>query len=127
MKISLEQEKELSSAFKLQKEELNRKNNLKKEELFSRLETVQRSDECLKLREELRQRVEEIAEGKFLHETLLQQISSMDNELKIERTRQNLHDSEIERERKSEQDLLEQCKYLKRMCRGFKTQYDVII
>lgn len=118
MKISFEQQKkELSSAF-----EVHRSHNLEKEQLISKIE-----DETLKLREELQQRLKEIDEGKASREKLLQQVSKMEEELKLESMKQCLQASELERERNSKQDAIYQFKNLKKMYRGLRAQYDVIL
>lgn len=118
MNISFEQQKkELSSA-----SELHRSHYLEKEQLISKIE-----NETLKLREELQQRIKEIDEGKTSREKLLQQVSNMQEELKLESMKQCLQASELEHERNTKQDAIYQFKNLKKMYRGLRAQYDVIL
>lgn len=118
MEISVEQRiKELSSA-----SELQRSHYLEKEQVISKIE-----DETLKLREELQRRIKEIDEGNASREKLLQQVSKMQEELKLESMKQCLQASELERERNAKQDAIYQFKNLKKMYRGLRAQYDVIL
>eukprot|EP01018_Ginkgo_biloba_P032913 Gb_33421 [translate_table: standard] len=128
MKTTFEREKkELSSTFELEKEELHRSHHLEKAQLISKMENLDRTDETLKLQDELQQRLKEIAEGKMLQENLFQKVHKMDEELKLERLKQDLQASELERERNSKQDAIQQFKSLKKMYRGLRAQYDVIL
>lgn len=95
---------------------------MEKEQLISKIE-----NETLKLREELQQRIKEIDEGKTSREKLLQQVSNMQEELKLESMKQCLQASELEHERNTKQDAIYQFKNLKKMYRGLRAQYDVIL
>lgn len=118
MKISFEQQKkEFSST-----SELHRSHHMEKEELISKFE-----NETLKLREDLQQRLKEIDEGKASQEKLLQRARRMEEELKLESMKQCLQASELERERNAKQEAIYQFKNLKKMYRGLRAQYDVIL